>query len=671
VANEPQDGIGAKECFNDRGNGPREPATAFPSITSRTRLQDENLVVPLHPRTIASKGTRTTGADPKEAMKLFSFARGGYAAEFSQDHWRSSERRQWWLSSSAIAVSLILTSGIVCVLLPSMIPELEPSSATFDTNIAVHALVAMILLFDVYVVFQQVQLSRFRKRLAEREELFRLISENAADMIAVVDTSGQRLYNSPSYQKLLGYSQQELGKTSAFDQIHEDDRRAVLDAASDARRTGMGRTVEYRIRHKDGRWLTLESTASVVRNRDGEVEKLVIVNRDITERKQLEEQLHRSQKLEAIGRLSGGVAHDFNNLLGLIIGYSEALQEHVPPDDPYREAVDEIQNAGKRAAALTQQLLAFSRKQVLEPRVLSLNTIIVDIEKMLRRLVGEDITIELLLAPDTGMVKADRSQIEQVILNLVVNGRDAMSDGGKLIIETGKWTLDRSTVLRHPYVIPGPYAMLKVTDTGCGMDTALQSHIFEPFFTTKEKGKGTGLGLATAYGVIKQSGGYIWVDSEVGKGTTFRIYLPEVNAVAEAIPEAQASPKAPRERRTILVVEDERSLRKLTRKTLSDAGHKVFEAGDASEALEILRKTEVVIDLLLTDVIMPGMSGKKLADVVVAERPGIGVLYMSGYADGEIATHGILEQGTAILRKPFTRDELMRQVDNALVAVVR
>jgi two-component system, cell cycle sensor histidine kinase and response regulator CckA len=603
-------------------------------------------------------------------MKLFTSGLGSNAAEFVRDHRRRSERRQWWLSSSAIAVSLILTSGIVCLLLPSMMPQLGPSYA-FDTDIDVHALVAIILLFDVYVVFQQVQLSRFRKQLAEREELFRLISENAADMIAVVDTSGQRLYNSPSYQKLLGYSQEELGKTSAFDQIHADDRTAVVDAANDARRTGMGRTVEYRIRHKDGRWLTLESTASVVRNRDGEVEKLVIVNRDITERKQLEEQLYRSQKLEAIGRLSGGVAHDFNNILGLIIGYSEALQERIPPDDPYREAVDEIQNAGKRAAALTQQLLAFSRKQVLEPRILSLNTIILDIEKMLRRLVGEDIEMQLVLSPNTCSVKADRSQIEQVILNLVVNARDAMADGGKLTIETENWDLDRSAVIRHPYVIPGPYAMVKVTDTGCGMDAELQSHIFEPFFTTKEKGKGTGLGLATAYGVVKQSGGYIWVDSEAGKGTTFRIYLPEVNAVAEAVPEVKAAAKVSPERRTILVVEDERSLRKLTRKTLSDAGHKVFEAGDASEALEISRKTEGAIDLLLTDVIMPGMSGKKLADVLLAERPGIGLLYMSGYTDGEIATHGILEQGTAILRKPFTRDELMRQVENALVAVVK
>src|SRR5207245_4766287 len=222
-----------------------------------------------------------------------------------------------------------------------------------------------------------------------------------------------------------------------------------------------------------------------------------------------------------------------------------------------------------------------------------------------------------------------------VILNLVVNARDAMPDGGKLTVETGNSTLDRSTVLRHPYVIPGPYTMLKVTDTGCGMDAELQSHIFEPFFTTKEKGKGTGLGLATAYGVIKQSGGYIWVDSEVGKGTTFRIYLPEVSAAVETIPEEKVAPRVAPERRTILIVEDERSLRKLTRKTLSDAGHKVFEAGDASEALELSRKTKDAIDLLLTDVIMPGMSGKKLADILLTERPGIGVLYMSGYTRSE------------------------------------
>jgi CheY-like chemotaxis protein len=279
--------------------------------------------------------------------------------------------------------------------------------------------------------------------------------------------------------------------------------------------------------------------------------------------------------------------------------------------------------------------------------------------------------MELVLAPDTQTIKADRSQIEQVILNLVVNARDAMPNGGKLIIETANWQLDRSTVLRHPYVIPGPYALLKVTDTGCGMDSELQSHIFEPFFTTKEKGKGTGLGLATAYGVIKQSGGYIWVDSEVGKGTAFRIYLPQVSGAAEPIIEAKPAAAIAAERGTILVVEDEAALRRLTKKTLSEAGHKVFEAGDAAEALEISRKSGETINLLLTDVIMPGMSGKKLADAMAAERPGIGVLYMSGYTDGEIATHGVLEKGTAILRKPFTRDELMRRVEDAMMAAAR
>src|SRR5579863_1974595 len=376
---------------------------------------------------------------------IFSRSRSERPAGPSPENWRSVERRQWWLSSTGIIVSLLLTMGIVSFVLPALVPGLDGYS--IDTNLAVHALVGLILLFDLYVIFQQVQLFRVRKQIAEREELFRLITENAADMIAVVDGSGNRLYNSPSYQKILGYSPEELKQTKGVDQIHPDDREKVIEAASEAKRSGTGRSVEYRIRHKDGRWVQLESTASVVKNRNGEVEKLVIVNRDVTERKDLEKQLVLSQKLEAIGKLSGGVAHDFNNLLNVILGYSEELQKHIPQDDPYREAIDEIQNAGKRAASLTQQLLAFSRKQVLEPRVLNLNAIIQDVEKMLRRLVGENIPIELLLAPDTPTIKADRSQIEQVILNLVVNARDAMPEGGKLIIETGDWILDRSTVL--------------------------------------------------------------------------------------------------------------------------------------------------------------------------------------------------------------------------------
>src|SRR5580658_3849426 len=487
------------------------------------------------------------------------------------------ERRQWWLSSSSIVVTLLLTAGIVLIALPVMLPGVS-NYYSVNTSIGIRGLIGVVLLFDLYLLFQQMQIHRFRKRLAEREELFRLISENAADMIALVDVSGHRIYNSPSYMTILGYTSEELADTSSFEQIHPDDHKKVMDAALETRRSGHGRTIEYRIRHKDGHWLTLESTASAVRNAAGNVEKLVIVNRDITERKLLEEQLSLSQKLDAVGRLSGGIAHDFNNLLGVIIGYGEALQQQIPVGDPMREAVDEIQNAGQRAAALTQQLLAFSRKQVLEPKVLDLNNVLSDVEKLLRRLIGEDVDLQISLSRYLGRVKADRSQLEQVIVNLAVNARDAMNQGGKLRIETKNTELTEADRERYRYVVPGEYILLTVSDTGCGMDTELQSHIFEPFFTTKEKGKGTGLGLSTVYGVIKQSGGYIWVNSEVGKGTAFRIYLPQVSGTSEPVPEVKAAPKVASERRTILIVEDERSLRKLTRKTLSDAGHKVFEA---------------------------------------------------------------------------------------------
>jgi two-component system, cell cycle sensor histidine kinase and response regulator CckA len=579
---------------------------------------------------------------------------------------RGIERRQWRLSSFGILMTLILTLGILSVAVPALGPELDLHTSM---SLTVRALVALVLLFDVYVIFQQHQIHRIRAEMAQREELFRIISENAADLIAVVDVSGRRLYNSPSYEKLLGYSQEELTRTSVYEQIHPDDRDQVEKAAENARNSGQGNRLEYRVRHKNGQWLTLESTASAVRDSKGNVQKLVVVNRDITERKQLEEQLYLSQKLEAIGRLSGGVAHDFNNLLGVIIGYSEALQGRLPKDDPFREAVDEIQKAGKRAASLTQQLLAFSRKQVLEPKVLDLKIVILEVEKMLRRLIGEDIDLRFLLPQELGRIKADRGQIEQVLLNLAVNARDAMPQGGSLTIEAANAELGTAEVRRYRYVAPGRYIMLRVTDTGCGMDAEVQSHIFEPFFTTKEKGKGTGLGLATVYGVIKQSGGYIWVDSEPNKGATFRIYLPEVQDMPEASEEKIAVTRASGPR-TILVVEDEASLRKLTRTTLQDTGYTVLEAGDAIEALRIADETPGAIDLLLTDVVMPGMSGRVLAERLVPLRPDLRVLYMSGYTDGAVADHGVLESGISVLHKPFTRDQLIRRVENVLTAAV-
>lgn len=600
-------------------------------------------------------------------MKLSPFHRRS-AQEAVRHGWRRVEHRQWWLASSGIIVSLVLTFGLASFLLLAIAPGQQLYS-NIDPHWAVRMLIGLVLLFDVYAIFQQVEIYRFRRQIAEREELFGLIGESAADMIAVVDVNGRRLYNSPSYQKLLGYSAEELGSTSSFEQIHPDDRQKVADAARDARQSGVGRRVEYRFRHKDGHWLILESTASVAKGGNGESEKLVIVNRDITERRQLETQLSLSQRIEAIGRLSGGVAHDFNNLLGVIIGYSEALQQRMSPDDPYREAIDEIRNAGQRAASLTQQLLAFSRKQVLEPKVLDLNTIASEVEKMLARLIGEDISLKLVLSSDLAKVKADRSQIEQVLLNLAVNARDAMPQGGKLVIETANVALDETAARRRPYLVPGRYVLLRVTDTGCGMDAALQAHIFEPFFTTKGKGKGTGLGLATVYGVIKQSGGYIVVDSEVGSGSTFEIYLPRVDESLEAPSESKPLADRGREQRTILLVEDEHSLRKLTARTLKEIGYAVCEAQDALEALEIAKRSETVIDLLLTDVVMPGMSGPSLARTLSPLRPEMKVLYMSGYTDGEIAPHGVLEAGTSILRKPFTRDQLLRQAEEVLTGI--
>lgn len=577
------------------------------------------------------------------------------------------ERRQWWLSSSGAIVTLLLSLVIATFALPVFWPDIDPFNRT-NLEVSTRALIAMILLFDVFVVYQQLQIFRMRKQLIAREELFRLISENAADMIALVDVYGNRLYNSPAYEKLLGYTAEELRQISPYEQIHEDDKQKVLEAAREAKETGFGRRVEYRIRHKNGQWRVLESTASAVRNSRGEVEKLVIVNREITERKQLEQQLFLSQKLEAIGRLSGGIAHDFNNLLGVIIGYSQVLQQMVGSQDELREPIDEILKAGERAASLTRQLLAFSRKQVLEPKVLNLNTVVSDVEKMLRRLIGENIELNIALDRNLGNVKADRSQIEQVILNLAVNSRDAMPNGGKLVIQTSNAALGAAECERYRYVVPGEYILLEVRDTGCGMDEETQSHIFEPFFTTKENGKGTGLGLATVYGIIKQSGGFIWVDSSPNHGASFRIYLRQVEEAPEARQVIERASPEILATQTILLVEDEQSLRKLTQKILEEVGYKVLEAKDASQAMEVAKGVKTDIHLLLTDIIMPGLSGKALAEKLSPFRPEMKVLFMSGYTDGEIAPQGVLDPKMTILRKPFKWEELTRTVKQVLTS---
>jgi len=391
----------------------------------------------------------------------------------------------------------------------------------------------------------------------------------------------------------------------------------------------------------------------------GRAAELQAINRELS---RTQDQLVQAQKMEAVGRLAGGVAHDFNNLLTVIRGRGQMLLQRLAPDDRLRRHVELIDHTAERAAGLTKQLLAFSRKQVLQPSVLDLNAIAAGTEKMLRRLIGEDIDLVTVLDPTLGRVKADPSQVEQVILNLVVNARDAMPQGGRLTIETQKVELDEAYARWHPGVRPGRYVMLAVSDTGVGMDAETQARLFEPFFTTKGPGKGTGLGLATVYGIVKQSGGNIFVYSEAGRGATFKVYLPRVDEPAEAIEPGPLPGVTPRGSETVLLVEDEEGLRDLAREVLEGQGYTVLEARHPGEALLMSERHEGPIHLMLTDVVMPGMSGRALADRLVPTRPPMKVLYMSGYTDDAIVHHGVLEQGVAFVEKPFTPARKVREV---------
>ena len=426
--------------------------------------------------------------------------------------------------------------------------------------------------------------------------------------------------------------------------------------------------VAARVRHKNGTWRHLEGVFTNLLD-DPSVGAIVNNYRDVTDRRILEEQIVLSQKMEAIGRLAGGVAHDFNNILTAIGGYTDLLMADLASDDPRRSDVEEIYRATERAAGLTQQLLAFSRRQVLQPRVISLNALIPDLEKMLRRLIGEDILFATVLHPRLGNVRADPGKLEQVIVNLAVNARDAMPDGGRLTIETRNVELDESYAAEHPSVKPGRYIMLAVTDTGVGMDDETKARIFEPFFTTKARGKGTGLGLATVYGIVRQTGGHIWPYSEPGQGTTMRVYLPRVDEPADPIERpGDLAPEVLRGNETILLVEDEAPVRSVTRQLLERNGYTVLEAADGPAALALVNggSGERHVDLLLTDVIMPGMSGRELANQLKARRPDLRVLFMSGYTDDAVVRHGMLEPGLAYLEKPFRPTALLRKVRDVL-----
>jgi two-component system, cell cycle sensor histidine kinase and response regulator CckA len=381
--------------------------------------------------------------------------------------------------------------------------------------------------------------------------------------------------------------------------------------------------------------------------------------------RQSEDYLRQSQKMEAVGRLAGGVAHDFNNLMTVIMGRSELLMTGLDEADPLRRNADEIKRTAERAVALTRQLLAFSRKQVLTPKVLDLNVVVANMDRMLRRLIGEDIDLVTVLGPALERVKADPGQIEQVIMNLAINARDAMPSGGKLTIETANVYLDHAYARKHAAVRPGPYVMLSVSDNGTGMDADTQSHIFEPFFTTKDQGKGTGLGLATVYGIVKQSEGYIWVYSEPGWGTSFKMYLPRIADAPEPLEPVPAVAQ-PRGSETVLLVEDEDGVRELTREILTMNGYTVIAARHGAEALEVCQRHSGEIALILTDVVMPQMSGHELMERIRPLRPSLKVLYMSGYTDKAIVRHGMLTGDIAFLQKPFTPDALARKVREVL-----
>ncbi|HXT85740.1 MAG TPA: PAS domain S-box protein [Verrucomicrobiae bacterium] len=510
----------------------------------------------------------------------------------------------------------------------------------------------------------QIALAIERKRaetaLRDSEARLRVLIERLPAIVWTTDKELLFTSSLGSGLERLGLKPNEVVGLSLYEYFQTDDRTFAPIAAH--RRALLGETVTFHVEWGGGSYAC---HAEPLRDSDGEITGVISMAFDITDRKQLEAQLRQAQKMEAVGRLAGGIAHDFNNLLMVIQGYTELLLDKLGGEHPLRRNAEQIHDASQRAASLTKQLLAFSRKQMLAPQVLNIQDVVTDMEKMLRRLIGEDIELVTVNAPELWHVRADRSQIEQVILNLAVNSRDAMPNGGKLTIETCNTELD-SSYSRQAVVEPGQYVLLAVSDTGIGMDAATQAHIFEPFFTTKEKGKGTGLGLATVYGIVKQSGGYVWVYSEPGKGAAFKVYLPRVIKTVEQTAQKPEPRRSGRGSETILLVEDEKGVRDLAREYLTEAGYIVLEAENAEQALRIARESTAKIDLLFTDVVMAGISGRQLAEQMQQLRPGLRVLYMSGYTDEAIVHHGILGRGMTLLQKPFTLNSLALKIRETL-----
>jgi PAS domain S-box-containing protein len=566
--------------------------------------------------------------------------------------------------TSYARTSRLLTTQLMPLIFPLLIIILASQLVSRRLMIAATAvLISVALTYGRLLVTQREQ-ERSSEALLQSESLVRSITEGANEVIFLKDLKGRYVMINTPGAAMIGHTVAEtLGKTDA-DIFPPETAEVIRKSDTQVLQTGKALTYELDITTPGGGIRHFLSTKSPHFGPNGELIGLIGVSLDITDRRKLEEQLRQTQKMEAIGTLSGGIAHDFNNLLTVIKGYT-GLVLNATADAAMRVLIARIDQAADRAAALTSQLLAYSRRQVLQPRVFNLNTLVLNLDRLLQRLIGEDIALKSVMEPKLGSIKADPGQIEQVIMNLAVNGRDAMPKGGGLTIETANVNLDDGYARTHEGVRPGSYVMLAVSDTGSGMDAPTRSHIFEPFFTTKGVGRGTGLGLSMVYGIVKQSGGSIEVYSEPGHGTTFKIYLPRVEEAVEALPGKSADELA-RGTETILLVEDDEQVRELARNILINCGYTVLAAESPAAVIRHCENHAGPIHVLLTDVVMPGMGGRQIADQVKPRRPGIKVLYMSGYTTNAIVHHGVLDAGTHFLQKPFTPASLAAKIREVL-----
>ncbi len=505
-----------------------------------------------------------------------------------------------------------------------------------------------------------------QKELQKKETDYKFLIENHTDMIIKMDASGKIRFVSPSYCSMFGKKKSEILNTSFMPLVYEDDHQATVEAMANLCEPPYSCYIEHRLMTVDG-WKWVAWNDKAILDKNGNIIAIVGIGRDITERKNLEAQLLQSQKMETIAQLAGGIAHDFNNMLTVMQGYAEMSLMNLSSDNQIYSNINEISKTADRAASLTRKLLAFSRRQIIEPQIINLNEVLYDMDKMLRRLICDNIEFHTIPCEDLWPVKVDPGQIEQVLSNLVVNARDAMPDGGKIIVETANVIFDDTYVMEHISAKKGEYVMISVTDNGTGMDDETRVHIFEPFFTTKEKDKGTGLGLSTCYGIVKQNNGNIWIYSEPGKGSTFKIYLPRTDTGPRENPAHEDAKIAENGTETILIAEDEPSLRKISADVLRNIGYTVLEAPDGREAIEIAKRyLPNEIHLVLTDVVMPHMGGKELSECLNEYYPKIKTLYMSGYTDHSILHNGVLEPGLPFLQKPFSTQKIVQKVRQIL-----